>query len=329
MIDFKEIVGHTKPKQILKNRIKNEKIGHSYLFVGNEGIGKKLTAIAFSKAINCKNISEEQDPCNKCSSCQQIEKNSSADFSIISPVDSVIKIEKIREVKSNIYLHPLTNKKKIYIFDNAEKMTTQASNSLLKILEEPPEYAILILVTSAPDKILPTIISRCCRLVFKPLEINQQKKIISGNSSIDEKQLDNLIKLSHGSPGMALDLMRNQDKIKIKDNYIESLVKIKPEELSNYIFSSEKIFPDITNNFQDFVEMMVLWFRDTLLVKMNIDENQLFFQDKIESIRQYAQWFKKDKIILILEYLATIPEELEKHVNQNILLENFFIRLGD
>ncbi|MDI9597679.1 MAG: DNA polymerase III subunit delta', partial [Atribacterota bacterium] len=144
MIDFKEIVGHTKPKQILKNRIKNEKIGHSYLFVGNEGIGKKLTAIAFSKAINCKNISEEQDPCNKCSSCQQIEKNSSADFSIISPVDSVIKIEKIREIKSNIYLHPLTNKKKIYIFDNAEKMTTQASNSLLKILEEPPEYAILI-----------------------------------------------------------------------------------------------------------------------------------------------------------------------------------------
>ncbi len=166
MIDFKGIIGHYTPIKILKNIIKQDMLGHSYLFIGKEGIGKKLTAIAFSKSINCLNLSNSQESCNSCFSCKKIENNTSTDFNIISPVNSVIKISAIRELKNNIYFQPLENKKKVYIIDDADKMTLEASNSLLKILEEPPDYAVLILITSVPDLILPSIISRCCKIVF-------------------------------------------------------------------------------------------------------------------------------------------------------------------
>ncbi len=329
MIDFKEIIGHEKPIKILKSRVKFEKIGHSYLFTGQEGIGKKLAAIAFSKAINCTNLSKEQDPCNQCSACLKIEKGTSADFDIISPVDSVIKIDKIRKLKNDIYFQPLENKKKVYIINDVDRMTTQASNSLLKILEEPPEFAVLILITAFPDAILPTILSRCCRLSFKPLSVEHQREILLRNISLGKSQLENILKLSYGSPGKALDLAGNQQKMTLKSQYIAAMARIKPEELVDCIFNPEKVFPDIANNFQVFVEMMILWFRDILFLKINMNENQLIFQDQISAAQKYAQYYTENKLITILEYLANIPEELERHINQNTLLENLFIRLGD
>ncbi|MFW5804084.1 MAG: DNA polymerase III subunit delta' [bacterium] len=329
MIDFKEIIGHEKPIKILKNRIKFGKIGHSYLFTGKEGIGKKLVAIAFSKAINCTNLSKEQNPCNQCSVCLKIEKGTSADFDIISPVDSVIKIDKIRKLKNNIFFQPLENKKKVYIVDNVDQMTTEASNSLLKILEEPPEFAVLILVTAFPDAILPTILSRCSRLSFEPLSVEYQRNILLRNTSLGKSQLENILKLSYGSPGKALALADNQQKITLINQYIASMAKIKPEELVDYIFNPEKVFPDIADNFQLFVEMMILWFRDILFLKIKMNEKQLIFQDQINAAQKYAQYYTENKLVTILEYLTNIPEELERHINQNTLLENLFIRLGD
>ena len=329
MIDFKEIIGHEKPIKIIKSRIKFEKIGHSYLFTGQEGVGKKLAAIAFSKAINCTNLSKEQDPCNQCSACLKIEKGTSADFDMISPVDSVIKIEKIRKLKNDIYFQPLENKKKVTIIDDSDRMTTEASNSLLKILEEPPEFAVLILITAFPDAILPTILSRCCRLSFKPLTVEHQREILLRNISLGKSQLENILKLSYGSPGKALDLAGNQQKMTLKSQYIASMARMKPEELIDCIFHYEKVFPDIANHFQIFIEMMILWFRDILFLKINMNENQLIFQDQISAAQKYAQYYTENKLITILEYLANIPKELERHINQNTLLENLFILLGD
>lgn len=329
MIDFKGIIGHYRPIKILKNIIKHNMVGHSYLFIGKEGIGKKLTAIAFSKGINCLNLSSSQEPCNSCFSCIKIENNVSTDFNIISPVNSVIKINVIRELKNNIYFQPLKNKKKVYIIDDADKMTLEASNSLLKILEEPPDYAILILITSVPDLILPTIISRCSKVIFKPLSIDSQKNILLKNIPVDNKKIEGFIKLSHGSPGKALNLFADKDRANLKYKFIDKFTGLSPGEFSSFTFSYEKLFPNISDNFNDFVEMMILWFRDVLFLKMDIDKNQLFFKEYLGVLTRHAHYFTKKRLIMILEYLINIPEDLEKHINQNTLLENFFIRLGD
>lgn len=331
MIDFQKIIGHEKPITILKNRIKYNKIGQAYLFIGEDGIGKKLVAIAFSKAINCKNPSEKQEPCNKCSACLTIEKGTNPDFEIISPVDSVIKIDKIRELKNNIFFQPLENNKKVYLINEAEKMTIEAANSLLKVLEEPPEYAILILITAFPDTVLPTILSRCCKILFKPLSLKQQRDILLREENIDlnENQLEKIIRLSNGSPGKALQIALNKKKMELQTIYISQMAKLKPENMADCIFNAEQFFPGIKDNFLFFVEIMILWFRDILFFKMNMDKEQMVFQGQLSSIKRYAQHYSENKLTSILEYLANIPEEINRHINQNTLLENFFIRIGD
>ena len=331
MIDFQKIVGHEKPITILKNRIKYNKVGQAYLFAGKDGIGKKLVAIAFSKTINCKKISTEQNPCNQCSTCLTIEKGTNPDVDIISPVDSVIKIEKIRELKSNIFYQPLENKKKIYIINEADRMTVEASNSLLKILEEPPQYAILILITAFPDAILPTILSRCSKLSFKPLSNEQQLEILlrQENLNLDRKQLEETIKLSFGSPGSTLQIIEDEKKMTLQKIYIKQMAELRPENTIDCLFTPEQYFPGINDNFLYFVELMIFWFRDILFLKMDMDTSQLIFQSEIKVVNRYAQYYSENKLINILEYLANIPEELKKHINQNTLLENIFIRLGD
>jgi len=187
----------------------------------------------------------------------------------------------------------------------------------------------LILITAFPHSILPTILSRCSRLSFKPLSVEYQREILLRNISLGKSQLENILKLSYGSPGKALDLAGNQQKMTLKSQYIASMAKMKPEELVDCIFGPEKVFRDIDNNFQVFLDMMILWFRDVLFLKINMNENQLIFQDQICAAKKYAQYYTENKLITILEYLANIPEELERHINQNTLLENLFIRLGD
>jgi DNA polymerase-3 subunit delta' len=331
MIDFREIIGHEKPITILKNRIKYNKVGQAYLFAGKDGIGKKSVAIAFSKAINCKNLSNEQNPCNKCSACLTIEKGTNPDVDIISPVDSVIKIEKIRELKSNIFYQPIENKKKVYIIDEADKMTLEASNSLLKVLEEPPGYAVLVLITAFPDSILPTILSRCCKLSFKPLSNRQQLEILLRQKelNLDEKQLKEIIKLSYGSPGIVMQRIADKQKITLQKTYIKQIAQLRPVDMLDCIFNPENYFPEINDNFLYFVEVMILWFRDILYLKKDMNIKYLVFQEEINAIKRYAQYYSENNLMNILEYLSIIPEELKRHINKNTLLENFFIRLGD
>ncbi len=160
-MSFNDIVGQERAIKILTKSLKENKISSSYIFVGSEGTGKKLAAIEFTKAVNCLNLSEDSEACEDCQSCSEISKQRSPDLKIIEPIKSSIKIEQIREMRKEIGLKPFKNRKKIYIIDKAEKMTIEASNCLLKTIEEPPCYAIIILICSKIDPILPTIVSRC------------------------------------------------------------------------------------------------------------------------------------------------------------------------
>lgn len=330
MVDFEEIIGHRSPIQILKNMIKLDRIGHAYLFSGKKGIGKRLVAIAFSKAINCTQLSEEQDPCNHCLSCQKIEKGLSPDFNMILPIDDTIKIDQIREIKKNIYFKPLENREKIVMIDDADKMTIEASNALLKILEEPPEFAVLILISAFPDALLPTILSRCCHLLFKPLEIEQQREIMMRILPLLPKnQLENILKIFYGSPGKAMNYLSNQDKMAFKDYFIERIAKTKPGEFLEFLFHPEKMIPDITHSFKDFVDLVILWFHDVFFLQVGMGESHLFFQEEMDKIQEYAQYYSKERVMMILEYFTKIPEELKKHIQPSALLENIFILLGD
>lgn len=165
-----KIIGHEKQKQILKKMIDEDKIGHAYLFTGKDGIGKKLVAIEFAKQVMS---SETSDSFNE------------TDFKIILPEKDSIKIEEVRNLIDEVYLKPTYSKRKVIIIDDADKMNMNAQNALLKVLEEPPVYATLILITSNKDKVIKTILSRVTEIKFSPLSNEELLEIIGKDVEFD------------------------------------------------------------------------------------------------------------------------------------------------
>jgi len=208
-LSFENIVGNTKIKQELKNVANSNAVSHSYLFVGEEGIGKKQIAREFAKMILC--LSQEKENCNQCDSCIKFISNNNPDFIEISEDGNSIKIAQIRELQEKIYQKPIVSSKKVVIIDNSEKMTEEAQNSLLKTLEEPPEYIVIILITSNENKLLNTIKSRCLKLSFVNIDSKEMLEYIDQNQEI-QKPSQSILELCNGSIGRL---------IKINDNIEE------------------------------------------------------------------------------------------------------------
>lgn len=199
---FENILGNEKNKNILKKAVELNKISHSYIFWGTDGIGKKLIAQEFAKKILC--LKNKEDNC-MCKSCIEFDSNNNPDFQQIEPTDGKIKIEQIREMQRKVAEKPIISEKKVYIIDNSDTMTTEAQNCLLKTLEEPPEYITMILICSNESNLLSTIKSRCTRMYFEPIPEEQIKNYFGTEINQD------IIELSQGSIGKALKLKENQE----------------------------------------------------------------------------------------------------------------------
>ena len=203
-MSFGDIIGNDKVKKLLIHSINTNNILHSYRFVGEDGIGKALFATEFAKMILCNSTDAHVKPCLHCNSCIAFLGENHPDFMAIFPEDGKsIKIEQIRYFQEKIVEKPITSTKKVYVIYNSDCMTKEAQNCLLKTLEEPPQYAVIILVLSNESKLLPTIKSRCVKINFLSLtsdEITQY--FLLHNLTLTPT----ILKLCNGSIGKALDL---------------------------------------------------------------------------------------------------------------------------
>ena len=232
---FEGILGNEKNKKILEKSLELSKSSHSYIFWGTEGIGKKAIAKEFAKKILC--IGNKQNNCS-CKSCIEFSSSNNPDFLLIESDDGKIKIEQIREMQRKIAEKPIISDKKVYIINDADKMTTEAQNCLLKTLEEPPEYITIILICSNENNLLSTIKSRCTRMYFEPIEINEVKKYIKG-INISKDINENILNLSQGSIGKAIKLVENQSLYENIEKLLEDLTK---KDLIDIIKMSEEIY---------------------------------------------------------------------------------------
>lgn len=195
-MSFEKIIGNDENKKLLKNAVRNSNILHSYLFFGTKGIGKNFFAKEFSKMVLCN--SKNEKPCNKCKSCIEFDSNNNPDFFVIEPDGSSIKIEQIRQMQKSILEKPIESHKKVYIINDAETMTKEAQNCMLKTLEEPQDFIVIILIASNENNILPTVKSRCTKVFFRNLDDADIIKYINEeNSEIDINK--DILKLCNGS----------------------------------------------------------------------------------------------------------------------------------
>ena len=200
---FEGILGNNEAKKILENSIKLDKISHSYMFIGQSGVGKFLFAKEFAKAILCVG---EQKPCDKCEACIKFNGENNPDIQIIDEVEEKsIKTETIKEMVKGVYEKPIASAKKVYIINDSQKMTKEAQNSLLKTLEEPPEYVVIILITENENLLLNTIKSRCSKVKFNPLTNIEITKILKEKCDFEEVS-ENILEIAGGSVTHALQI---------------------------------------------------------------------------------------------------------------------------
>ena len=207
-MEFENIIGNTEVKNYLSNMIKQNNILHSYLFLGTEGIGKQLIAKAFAKKILCDN--GDKIEC-RCKSCLCFDSQNHPDFVIINEQGESIKIEQIRSITDKVIEKPIISQKKVYIINDCDKMTKEAQNCLLKTLEEPPEFAVLILISSNENLILNTIKSRCMSIKFNNIKDNELKNYVQKNLDYSVVT-ENMLSSFHGSIGKAIKQKNYQEK---------------------------------------------------------------------------------------------------------------------
>lgn len=238
---FEKVIGNDKIKGMLSKTLEKRTTSHSYLFVGIQGIGKKMMAVELAKKILC--LKQEED--NSCKSCIEFESNNHPDYMCIQPEGNSIKIEQIRFLQKKIQEKPIIANKKVYIIDDADTMTPEAQNCLLKTLEEPPEFATIILIGSQENLFLPTIRSRCMILKFKPIEEDQLKQYMEVNYGITNLT-KNRLAIFQGSIGKAISLKDKQEeyeKIEEMVNHLATKDIIEIVQLAEPLYKAkEEIF---------------------------------------------------------------------------------------
>ncbi len=244
---FSNILGNEEAKKILENSIKLDKISHSYMFIGQSGIGKFMIAKEFAKAVLCMG---EQKPCDRCEACIKFNGNNNPDIQIIDEIEEKsIKTETIKEMIKGVYEKPISSVKKVYIINDSQKMTKEAQNSLLKTLEEPPEYVVIILITENENLLLNTIKSRCTKIKFNSLANNEIIRILKENFEYKEVS-SNILEVAEGSVTYALSVQGKVDifnEIKVVFSSLENIGIIDLLNKKDLIFKDKESIQEILN----------------------------------------------------------------------------------
>lgn len=250
---FENIFGNNSIKNILKQSIDSNKVSHSYLMIGVSGIGKKMIATEFAKGILC--LSEDK-ACNHCKSCIEFDSNNNPDFFCIEPEGNSIKIEQIRELQKKIQEKPIISEKKVYIIDQADLMTKEAQNCLLKTLEEPPEFVTIILVGTNENAFLTTIKSRCMILHFNPIEDLDIKKFLKSNYQMNNIS-QSMLEVFQGSIGKAILLRTKLEQYLELEKMIDKLDKVDLIELIEFADVLYKLKEEIYDML-DYINIILL-----------------------------------------------------------------------
>ena len=330
MAELNEILGNERIKEHFITAVHHKKISHAYIMEGDKGSGKKMLAEAFSKILQCegRETTGLVESCGKCESCIQMEYHDHPDVIWVShEKPNVISVGEIREqIVNTVEIMPYKGPYKIYIVDEAEKMNAAAQNAILKTIEEPPEYGIVILMTSNISALLPTIQSRCLTMEFRPLSTAVVESYVKEHCQVPDYQARASAAFAQGNLGKAMRYAKSEDFIERKDHIISLLRHVEQMDLSEML----AVIKDLgtrKDEVRDYIDLMVLWYRDVLLFKATKDINQLLFQDEASYISREASHRSYEKIEEILQAFEKAKVRLRANVNFDITMELMLLTL--
>jgi DNA polymerase-3 subunit delta' len=324
-MSFAAIEGHEKPITILKRALANRTLAHAYLFSGEEGIGKKMTALALAAAVNCQRAIKE-DACGECPSCRKVAASSHPDIHFLVPDGEEIKIDQVRQLQADLALRPFEGTKKILIVDAVDRMNAASANAFLKTLEEPPGEALIVLITSLPQSLMPTIRSRCQEIRFQPLSRQTLAQALIRKRGLSDADAWFVAALAQGSMGRGLEMDAKQEKM--ERSKVMDLWSAIPQMGPGETLALAETFAKDRERFDRLLVIGTECLRDAMVYRETHDERLLVFAQAEGQYRKWGEHVSLSQMFADLELFAASRRLLERRVSAQLVAENLFFKLG-
>ena len=315
------VIGQDRVIASLAQGIKQGSIAHAYLLTGPRHIGKRTLAVDLAQAINCNG---SEPPCGQCPSCLRIAQEKHADV-VLTQLDSTaeIGIETIKELQHLANLPPYEGRCKVFIIDDAEYLSTEAANRLLKILEEPPPKVLWLLLTSEEERLLPTVVSRCCRLELKPVPPGEMQKALTARYNIEPGKASLFARLSHGCPGWAISAEQDDALLHQRAENINKLASLLTANLEQRFAYAQELAAQFSKQRKSVIEIIdawIGWWHDLMLLKGGGAESitNIDYKDTLE---KQAGYLTLEETSDFIARLRRAKEQLNKNINPRLLLE--------
>lgn len=328
MKDFANVIGHEEIIEYFQNAIAMDKVSHAYILNGESQSGKMMLAEAFAAALQCEEGGSS--PCGKCRSCRQADSRNQPDILYVThDKPNTLGVEDVRrQLNEDIGLKPYSSRRKVYIVDEAEKMNPQAQNALLKTIEEPPAYAVILLLTTNADAFLPTILSRCVRLDLKAVGDEKIRKFLTGQKGVSNEEADVCIAFAQGNVGKAVRLAGSDHFNEMKNSALNLVKRIHDVDLSE-MMQAVRQMSEYKLEMNDYFDFLMIWYRDVLLYKATADANRLIFRDEVYNIKKGASHSSYEGIEQILKSLEKAKARLRANVNFELVIELLLLTIKE
>ncbi|NIA30156.1 MAG: hypothetical protein GWP06_09625 [Actinobacteria bacterium] len=356
-MSFDKILGQKRPKEIVQKALKHNRLASGYLFSGAEGAGKEALAIEFAKAIFC--TSEKTKPCNACSGCRRVGNFNHPDLIFIFPKPKTASVDNEREILDSLSKNPYLRKRpwaspgisinqirelrhvstlkpmeghRVVIIAEADKMTVEAENALLKLLEEPPPSMHLVLTSARPNILLPTIISRCQEIRFGLISDQEIEETLIREKQISPEQARLISKISQGSYRRAMELAE-EDLAGRRETAVELVRGCLRDNLSKFSLIEKTIATYDKRSVKELLSLMLIWFRDALILandeneKDSLKEN-IINLDQLETLQKFVTAFRQINFEEIFSEIEKSIELVDRNVQLNLILIVLFTRLA-
>lgn len=326
--NWNDVVGQRQLVDNLRSALKFNKISHAYLIQGEKLSGKMMVADIFARALQCE-AAQGEKPCNQCRSCRQALNRNHPDIMYVEhEKPNVISVDNIRQqINGDIAIKPYSGARKIYIMDEAEKMNVQAQNALLKTLEEPPEYAVILLLSTRAEAMLQTILSRCVVLNTRPVHEDMIKDYLMRRVQVPDYRAAICASFARGNVGRAVELASNEEFDRMKSSVISTMKNIADLEI-NQMAAEIKRITEEKFDIDDYLDLCFIWYRDVLLYKacgVHGDKSHIIFKEDMMDIAGAAKRYSYDGLERIIHAIDNARNRLKANVNSDLTMELLFM----
>ena len=330
MSGFKDVVGHKNIIKYIENAVMADAVSHAYILNGERGSGKKLLANLFAMSLQCQNRQEDGEACGKCQSCRQALSGNQPDIiRVTHEKPNTISVDDIRvQVNNDIVIRPYSSRYKIYIIPDADLMTVQAQNALLKTIEEPPEYAVIMLLTENAETLLPTIRSRCVMMKLRNIKDQLVRKYLMEQMEIPDYKADVCVAFAQGNMGKAIMLATSEHFNEIKEEAVHLLRNIDEMSVSE-LMDAVKRCMTYKLEINDYLDIIAIWYRDVLIYKATKNVDRVVFSDQLRYIKACASRSSYEGIENILDALEKAKARIKANVNFELTMELMLLTIKE